>query len=197
MRSRLERFIQDHREEFDSELPPDTLWGRVQEQLKGPEEKVVKIVPAYYRWIAAAAIAGAVFLTVLLMVMNDKPDKPVANNSTPNLQEQELIKEINPGYAEEVHHFTRLIELKQNQLKQIEKDQPELYKKFIHEITELDSNYNQLKGELADNPNREQLLEAMIQNLRLQAELLNQQLSVIQKIKKEKMKRDENNSKSI
>jgi len=39
---------------------------------------------------------------------------------------------------------------------------------------------------LPSNPNREQLLEAMIQNLKLQTELLNQQLLIIQKIKQAK-----------
>ena len=79
----------------------------------------------------------------------------------------------------------------------LEKDQPDLYREFISEITTLDSSYNALKKELPQNPNREQLLEAMIENLRLQTDLLNQQLLIIKKIKQAKTTSDESNSKSI
>jgi hypothetical protein len=51
-----------------------------------------------------------------------------------------------------------------------------------------------LKNQLPVNPNREQLLEGMIQNLRLQTELLNQQLNIIKLIKQSKSKTNEKNS---
>jgi hypothetical protein len=74
---------------------------------------------------------------------------------------------------------------------------PVLYNQFIKDITRLDSSYNALQTQLPENPNREQLLEAMIQNLRLQTDLLNEQLLIIQKIKQSKNKINETNSKSI
>ena len=114
-----------------------------------------------------------------------------------NAQTNEIIKAISPDYAKEVYHFTQLIELKQNELKKIEREQPELYREFIGDITTLDSSYNALKKELPLNPNREQLLEAMIDNLRLQTELLNHQLLIIKKIKQAKKSGNESNSKSI
>jgi hypothetical protein len=40
-----------------------------------------------------------------------------------------------------------------------------------------------LRSTLNANPNTEQLLEAMISNLQMQIDLLNQQLSIIKKIK--------------
>lgn len=95
-----------------------------------------------------------------------------------------MLNEINPAYAKEVYHFTQLIELKQSELKQIEKDNPVLYKQFLGDINKLDSSYNSLKQQLPANPNREQLLEAMISNLQLQMDLLNQQLQIIQQIRK-------------
>jgi hypothetical protein len=52
-----------------------------------------------------------------------------------------------------------------------------------------------LKKELPVNPNREQLLEAMIENLRLQTEILNQQLSIINEIKASKNNNHERTSK--
>ena len=69
-----------------------------------------------------------------------------------------------------------------------------MYKQFLGDMNKLDSSYNTLKNELPVNPNREQLLEAMIQNLRLQTELLNQQLFIIKQIKQSKSKTNEKNS---
>jgi hypothetical protein len=103
---------------------------------------------------------------------------------------------LDPAYAKEVYHFTQLIELKQNELKQIEREHPELYSQFVEDVHRLDSSYQVLRAELPANPNPEMLLEAMIQNLRLQADLLNEQLTIIKQIKKTKKDSHEKDTRS-
>ena len=83
---------------------------------------------------------------------------------------------------EEMYHYARLVEIKHNQLKAIEKDEPLLYKQFASDVSKLDSVYHSLQSQLPKNPNREQLLEAMLQNLQLQMGLLNHQLDIIKQI---------------
>jgi len=61
----------------------------------------------------------------------------------------------------------------------------------------LDSSYNSLKNQLNATPNREMLLEAMIQNLQLQLNVLNQQLNIINQIKESKKYNHEKNDKNI
>jgi hypothetical protein len=100
-------------------------------------------------------------------------------------------------YAQEVYYFTQIIELKHSELKKIEKEQPGLYRQFSGDINRLDSNYQVLKKELPNNPNQEMLLEAMIGNLKWQIDLLNQQLTIIQKIKQSKKTSHEKASQSI
>ena len=209
MSSRIEQFMRDHRDEFDNDEPGAPVWDNIKQELKLPaqeEAKVVSIKKSFgmtaIRWSAAAAILVLAGLGVYHLVnpktptgIVDVPKNQPAKETTP--KEEDLLKDINPTYAKEVYHFTQLIELKQSELKQIEKDNPDLYKQFTTDITKLDSSYNSLKKELPTNPNREQLLEAMIQNLRLQTELLNQQLQIIQQIKKAKQADHESNSKSV
>ena len=89
-----------------------------------------------------------------------------------------------------------MIELKQSELKQIEKDHPELYQRFVKDMNKLDSSYQALKTELPKNANRELLLEAMIQNLRLQTELLNQQLSIIKQLNQKNKQNNEREPKA-
>jgi len=195
MSSRLENFIRDHREEFDGDEPDPTLWKKLERQLSSREgdSKIYRM--AIIRWTAVAA--AAILVTFGVFYYTSKPDQNslAARNSA--AQANDIITAINPAYAKEVYHFTQLIELKQTELKKIEKEQPTLYKEFLGDITTLDSSYNALKKELPQNPNREQLLEAMIENLRLQTELLNHQLLIIKKIKQAKKTSDENSSQSI
>jgi hypothetical protein len=179
MGTRFEQFMQDHRNAFDTEEPGEQVWRKLQQQLEPPKKHHTALMMRLVTWCAAAAILVLAGMGVYSLFIN----KPSAqSDNIAMVQEDKILKEINPGYAEEVYHFTKLIELKQTELKKIEKDHPRLYKKFVSDITRLDSSYNALRKELPANPNREQLLEAMIENLRLQTEILNQQLNIIKQI---------------
>jgi hypothetical protein len=90
--------------------------------------------------------------------------------------------ELDNSMNEEMYHYARLVEIKHNQLKAIEKDEPLLYRQFASDVSKLDSVYHNLQNQLPQNPNREQLLEAMLQNLQLQMGLLNHQLDIIKQI---------------
>lgn len=188
--SRLEHFINEHREEFDSEVPTPRIWKDLEKQLQ-PAQPAVKqggrIIPmTILKWSAAAAILVLAAFGVFHLMNKPAPATDIARTNPAVKSNDDLLQQINPTYAKEVYHFTQLIELKQEELKQIEKDNPELYQQFLADINKLDSSYNNLKKELPSNPNREQLLEAMIENLKVQTDLLNQQLQIIQQIKQSK-----------
>ena len=189
MSRKLEQFIKDHKAEFDTDAPGDEVWQRIEKNLKGRSKKT-PVKPLWpRRWMAAASVLVIISAGIYVyMAKSSKPDLSFRATS------DEILNEINPTYAKEVYHFTQLIELKQNELKQIGHDQPELYEQFMDDISMLDSTYNSFQKELPANPNREQLLEAMIQNLQLQTELLNQQLRVIKQIKQSKTSKNENSS---
>ena len=132
-------------------------------------------------------------------------DLPAATNNLPEVVQHDTKKEttIVPDHTdavknkpetaqlaqtddadanEELAHYARLVEIKQNQIKRIKKDEPLLYQQFAGDFNKLDSTFHTLKKQLPVNPNREQILEAMIQNLQYQEALLNQQLNIIKKI---------------
>ena len=96
------------------------------------------------------------------------------------------INKLAPEYAPQMNQFVKMIDTKQEELKTLAKEQPELYQQFTTAINQLDSSYNTLKNQLSATPNREMLLEAMIQNLQLQLNVLNQQLNIINQIKESK-----------
>jgi len=204
----LEQFIRDNRDQFDRDEPGEQVWSTLEKELtaqnQNRQQQTSKsrkaIVFMMVRWSAAAAILILAGIGIYSLLMKPIPPKGLAGNpegkDTPAVNDP-MLKAINPDYAREVYQFTQLIELKQTELKQMEKENPYLYKKFVSDINKLDSSYNALKRELPENPNREQLLEAMIENLRLQTEILNQQLSIINQIKASKSTNHDSNFKKI
>jgi hypothetical protein len=204
----LEQFIRDNRDQFDTDEPGEQVWKKLEQELTDKDQTNHQqrskgrniLLFTIFRWSAAAAILILAGIGIYSLLNNrpvrdhDLVQQP-ATHDTPAVND--LLKEINPGYAREVYQFTQLIEEKQQELKEIEKENPNLYKKFVADINKLDSSYIALKTELPDNPNREQLLEAMIENLRLQTEILNQQLSIINQIKASKSSNHESNFKKI
>jgi hypothetical protein len=200
MSKRLEQFIQDNRHAFDNDEPRPQLWRNLQESLgeANKDERVFHL--SFLRWTAAAAVV--IMMVGMFVYMQHDFGKEnnvtaVQDKTVGPITPDQVVNELNPSYAQQVSHFTQLIELKQNELKQIEKEHPELYHQFVGDINKLDSSYQALKMELPRNANRELLLEAMIQNLKLQSDLLNQQLFIIKKINQSNTKSNENNSKSI
>ena len=108
---------------------------------------------------------------------------------TPELASNETLKSITD---QEMVHYTKLVELKQAQISILKKDEPLLYKQFASDFDKIDEEFKTLKIQQNSHPDNEQLLEAMIQNLRLQSALLNRQLEIIKTINNNKKKNYEN-----
>ena len=80
---------------------------------------------------------------------------PVAQKTNPALPEQEDAKETpETGASKEMFYYAKLIELKHEELKTLEKDEPLLYRQFSGDVQKLDSVYHSLKTQLPDNSNQ-------------------------------------------
>src|SRR5690349_2337938 len=119
--SKLEQFIKDNREDFDSYEPGDHVWDAVQKELPLKKAKAAVIRTLWLKWSAAAAAAVIVLVAVYYTTSPDQKN-PVANTAQ--------NKGVPPEYAEEVYHFTRLIEIKHKELKKVGLEQPDLYRRF-------------------------------------------------------------------
>ena len=183
MSNKLKKFIWDNRSEFDDAVPSGKVWEHIESSMTGKKEKKFILTPLYKWSMAAAAVlilsAGFYFFVnrnkntaVEYAGIVPAPDTATATATAID--------------APEVNQFAKMIALKQEELRSLAKDQPELYTQFAKDITQLDSSYNILRKQLSATPNREMLLEAMIQNLQLQLNVLNQQLNIIHQIKQSK-----------
>jgi hypothetical protein len=180
--NRLEEFIKENRGAFDSYEPDKKIWNRLNNDLQGGRAKTFSYKKI--QWITLTALAASLFF-LFFMIYNESANHRMEKNQEAN--NTTLPEE----YADEVDLFTRLIQIKHEDLKEIKTEEPELYSKFSSDILKLDSNYQQLKKQLPGNPNESILLDAMIENLHYQMELLDQQLIIINKIKQAKKRHNE------
>jgi 4-amino-4-deoxy-L-arabinose transferase-like glycosyltransferase len=131
-----------------------------------------------------------------------KTDPSVVHKSNKDIQPQAVSNNGDNNPSETVddkamYYYAKLIELKHEELKTLEKDEPLLYRQFSGDVQKLDSVYHLLKTQLPKNSNREQVIEAMISNLQLQIGLLNKQLDIIKQIKHSKKSAYEKAYKSV
>jgi len=241
MNQRLEHFVDDHREDFDTEIPSGKVWDKIRLEMEPPKEKKTIILRLTRTTLSAAA---AILLAIAVgfwylgtrstttsgtpgQVAKNPETKPAGSEGTaavnppvvdttqkstvPAEQKDQLAsapskteKAAQPKAQdeesiihEEMNHYARLVELKHEELRSIEKDEPLLYKQFASDAYKLDSVYHNLQKELPNHPNKEQLLEAMLQNLQLQMGLLNHQLDIIKQINHSKQNAYEKAYKTI
>ena len=152
---KLEKFISNHREEFDVYEPSTDVWEKI-----NPEGSVSK---RSYSWIWKAAIILVVIGASYLV------DKQIRNNGNLAGAKQESVI---PELAEAEKYYTGLITTKMNEVQPYLSSYPEIKKDLRMELAELDKIYKGLKNDLKDNVSNEEVIKAMIQNFRLKLQLL-------------------------
>lgn len=179
MSNKLKKFIWDNRKAFDDAVPAPKVWEHIEASF-APQKKKKFILTPVYKWSMAAA-AMLVLASGIYFLSNRDKGEIIAAAKTDSTDMHTFIPE-----APEMVQIVKMIDARQEELKMLTKDQPGLYQEFSTAIDQLDSSYNNLKSQLGATPNREVLLQAMIQNLQLQLNVLNQQLTIIHQIKEAK-----------
>jgi len=184
MSNKLKNFISDNRKAFDDERPSDKVWENIEASFSEKKKKKFVLTPLY-KWSMAAAAVLIIASGVYFFAIKE-PKERIETASTETGVDDPTINQ-----------FVKMIDARQEELKLLAKEQPELYQQFTTAINQLDSSYNTLKNQLSATPNKEMLLEAMIQNLQLQLNVLNQQLNIIHQIKESKKYSHEKNDQKI
>ncbi|GAB4128989.1 MAG: hypothetical protein OHK0045_06840 [Raineya sp.] len=185
----LEKYLKNNQRHLQDSFDwnkEEALWDKIEAKLEqqarptaqktspmlGKSEEKNKGITITYKnlWRIAAVIAFFVLGYTALRYNFEEQQKEVVNKE---------IQKINPELAEVEAYYTSLIEEKQ---KEIQKLEPKVFQEFEKDFAKLDSSYQQLKKELLQSPNQEQVSSAMIQNLRLRIEILERQIELLEKI---------------
>jgi hypothetical protein len=166
MSNKLEGFVKDNKKAFEEKGPSNQLWERISAELDRKEQKKsIKI----YQWMSIAAILvislGA-YLTYSFQQVNRTID----------------VADVSKSFGKKEVHLASLIEEKKDSLQVYAKDNPELYNKFMSDVSKLNNDYEDLKKQLQTSPNSQVVVRAMMKNLDIQLQVLNQQLMIINQV---------------
>lgn len=174
MQDKFEKYVEEHRPEFDRFEPPLRSWQVVQSGL----QKRRKFEPR--RYVAVAAAVLFILSAFIWFVQWPAQPKPVAQQGTGT----QARPEIRAAEA----YYTTLVEASRTQIDKYRQQYPDLCKDFEKEIDTLSSMYGNLKTEYTNSAGNEAVLQAMIENLQIQVDILKRQLQVLSAIKQQENK---------
>ncbi len=169
MSKRLEDFISRNKNEFNDREPDADLWQKIEKRLPA-QLKTIEPEKSFSLGFVLRVAAGIILVMAagFIFYLQKQHPQPVD------------LAQINPEYAQQQIRYASEVESKRTELKAISKTDPELYREFNSVLINMDQSYKKLNLELQNSPNQERVLRAMIRNLKVQTELLNQQLQVIE-----------------
>jgi hypothetical protein len=153
MKDNVDDFIRQNREAFDDKEPSDKVWAGIERNLFSTRS-LWNSVPI---WRAAAVIFMA--LSVYLLVPKDK----IGENAVAMRE----FNDVESFYIKEISNKVRLIH-------EIQKSDIGL-NGFTHDFQQLEAMYLVLKEEMKNDPSQK-VKDALVLNLLVRIDLLNQQL---------------------
>lgn len=170
---KLEKFILDNKEGFGPSGPDPDVWDKIKK--REPKKKLININWQFTLSRAAAVIAifiSSYYFHEYRSTLNadnlDQSSSSIAEN-------EPLYKEL----LEAEQYYTSQIKYKKSELFSLTEDAPILQKDITRDLTELDAIFKELKVDLKDNADNQEVIEAMIQNYMLRLEILEDMLNQI------------------
>ncbi len=173
----LEKFVLENREAFDVLEPSDSLW----DQIDKPKLKVFKL-----NWkTIVVRIAAVVIIFIGSYFVHDWMQEK-KSNSIVVVQEpdrMEGMENVTVLMEAEVFYASQISSAK-NEIVELSGDDSELMKYIDYDLVELDEVFKELKNDLKDDSDNEEVIEAMIQNYRIKLDILEETLRQLRKTKK-------------
>jgi septal ring factor EnvC (AmiA/AmiB activator) len=188
-KTKFEQFIHENHTEFDLYEVPSGLWDKIDKSLNETQKKgippseesdeiIIKFKKSSISKMKMWAMAASILLLIGCFSVFFFQKK---SNST-----EQIVANVAPQYGNKMVQYASLIETKREEIRQIEEHEPVMYREFETEIERLNKDYQALQTELSNTPNQEDLVKAMVQNLQVQLDILNRQLTIIEKVKEYK-----------
>lgn len=174
---KLKQWVQQSREAFDDLEPGDRIWSRIEKQLDTPKSDASKVKILWQTavvWRAAAVVLLALSAVLIVDKYTDRQSQISTNG------------DVTPSAPMEVEtYFLAKSEELSSRINQLVADDPALKVELRNELQPLDSAYQTLKYKLPHAANPELVLDAMSANLVLRIELLQKQLQIIDRYKRQ------------
>ncbi|HEY8937636.1 MAG TPA: hypothetical protein VIM65_20560 [Cyclobacteriaceae bacterium] len=175
MKDELEKFVHENRQAFDDREPADKVWSNIQSSL--PIAHKVSIWNSVTIWRAAAVVFFA--LSIYLLIPKTITVHNQAANRDPAFNE---FNDVEAFYVEQISQKVELID---------EFQRNEGLNGFTQDFKQLEAMYSVLKEEMKNHPSQK-VKDALVLNLLVRIDLLNQQLHHLEEDASSKEKKAEN-----
>jgi hypothetical protein len=168
----LERFVQQHREEFEVPGPSPNLWDAIEKEL-GTQQGGAKIIPLVKRnWFRAAVIA-------LLLINAGTMFFFISRNQ----QRKASLAVLAPDVVEAKTYYSSRINEKLKLINAYPLEELGLDSTARKELELRNETYKTLEKELKNNPGNERIKAALIRYYQLKLDLLDKILEELQEKK--------------
>lgn len=165
MSDRLKDFVDENRKAFDDKEPSEKVWNRIDNALF---QKSVR--PVWYNSLTVWRAAAVIFMALSLYLLFPKTETPqkIASENEVVLRE---FTDVENFYVQQISEKVRMID---------GFERSEGLNGFTKDFQQLDAMYNVLKEEMKVRPSQK-VKDALVLNLLVQIDLLNQHLHKLEK----------------
>lgn len=161
MKDSLGNFIRAHRNEFDDKTPSDRAWKKIESQLPG---KKLTLWSNLHVWRAAAVL----FLSLSVYLILAGSEKKSLNADRARLQVE--FTDLENFYNEQISDKIELI----SDIREFNDEEA-----FTQDLEKLDAMYQVLREQMKASPS-EKIKDALILNMLVRIDLLNQQIKTLE-----------------
>lgn len=174
---KLEKFIKENRNDFDDLVPNPAIWDKIQKL----EPETVSL--NWTRILVRAAAVVVIFVSGYIFIdylSRDDLSQDFANEEQVDPNDAEMVEEL----MEAEYYYSSQIEERKDEFYCLTANNTDLREDINMEMVELDQVFKNLKEDLKDNADNEEVVFAMIQNYRLKLEILEEILSQLRSTEK-------------
>ena len=161
MQDKLEKFIQENRDEFDVHSPSPDLWDKINK-----ENEVIVFNKASSRRFRfyALRIAAVILIAVISIVAYEQIGKYQEDSKLSSNEEMKIDPEIVELIEAEAYYGNQ-VSLKMKELET-----------YTADFEDLDAAYSELANELGKDIYKQQMIESMIETYRMKISILEEVL---------------------
>jgi hypothetical protein len=200
MENEFEKYLQQNRGRFEKGSPSPRVWEKLQRDLVERQARRSRVIRMRrICWSIAASILLCIGVTLVIFNNKGQGSRNAITRNTMHgdsmidmqkitakkMQQDSADRTVgitDSKTRQSLYHYTRLIETRQEQMAALRQIDPELYLKSQKALTDLDGVYSRLKKQLPRSVDQQKILKSLIDNLKMQEQILNNQLALLEEL---------------
>lgn len=179
----IEELILKNREELDDHEPKEGHFERFEARLKLQDKK--KKLSLNLVWKVAAAVIFVLLAGNQIAIYLSSPEN---ENKTTNTANSLSLASVSPEYQEVEYYYTNAIDAGLTQWESLSNEgfiSQEEQEMMQEELTEFEQRLNNLRKDLAANPNDERVINAMLEYYQAKLSVINMIVNKLEEVKQQ------------